>query len=80
MFPVKRLKPTVLIPLPRDPDDPTPPFTDDIKNVHISRKFKISTIKVYDGMDEPANHIRILSNALLLQPDTDDIKSAGYFP
>ncbi|KAK1368417.1 hypothetical protein POM88_034509 [Heracleum sosnowskyi] len=47
--------PNVLLPL-GDPDDPTPPFTQDIMKATISRKFKMSTIKAYDGTGDPANH------------------------
>ncbi|XP_074347216.1 uncharacterized protein LOC141686053 [Apium graveolens] len=41
-----------------DPNDPHPPFTDEIMNARISRKFKISAIKAYDGSGDPANHVR----------------------
>ncbi|KAL8125144.1 hypothetical protein AgCh_012717 [Apium graveolens] len=45
---VPRADPRNLLPL-GDPDDPTPPFTEEIMNAHISRKFKMPTIKAYDG-------------------------------
>ncbi|KAL8155345.1 hypothetical protein AgCh_000649 [Apium graveolens] len=60
-----RVDPSDLMPL-GDPDDPTPPFTEEIINSHISRKFKMPTIKAYDGTGDTANHVRIFSNALLL--------------
>ncbi|KAK1360126.1 hypothetical protein POM88_044600 [Heracleum sosnowskyi] len=44
--------PSVLLPL-GDPDDPTPPFTQDIMKASISRKFKMPTIKAYDGTGDP---------------------------
>ncbi|KAK1367259.1 hypothetical protein POM88_042820 [Heracleum sosnowskyi] len=57
--------PSILLPL-GDPDDPTPPFTQDIMKTAISRKFKMPSIKAYDGTGDPANHVRTFSNALLL--------------
>ncbi|KAL8154881.1 hypothetical protein AgCh_000290 [Apium graveolens] len=66
-----------LLPL-GDPDDPTPPFTEGIMNTHISRKFKMPTIKAYDGTGDPANHVRTFSNALLLQPVNDVIKYRAF--
>ena len=68
-----RTDPSNLLPL-GDPDDPTPPFTEEIMNAHISRKFKMPTIKAYDGTGDLANHVRTFSNALLLQPVKDAIK------
>ncbi|KAL8154806.1 hypothetical protein AgCh_000241 [Apium graveolens] len=70
---VPRADPSNLLPL-GDPDDPTPPFTEEIMNAHISRKFKMPTIKAYDGTRDPTNHVRTFSNALLLQPVNDAIK------
>ncbi|KAL8134594.1 hypothetical protein AgCh_009570 [Apium graveolens] len=61
-----------------DPDEPTPPFTEEIMNAHISRKFKMPTIKAYDGAGDPANHVRTFSNALLLQPVNDAIKCLAF--
>ncbi|KAL8124026.1 hypothetical protein AgCh_011871 [Apium graveolens] len=52
---VPRADPSDILPL-GDPDDPTPTFTEDIMNVHISRKFKMPTIKAYYGTGDPANH------------------------
>ncbi|KAL8091021.1 hypothetical protein AgCh_040205 [Apium graveolens] len=43
-----------------DLDDPNPPFTEDIMNACISRKFKMSTIKAYDGTGGPTNHVENL--------------------
>ena len=57
--------PIELVPL-GDPDDPKPPFTEEIMNAHISRKFKMPIIKSFDGTGDPANHVRTFSNALLL--------------
>ncbi|KAL8149298.1 hypothetical protein AgCh_006344 [Apium graveolens] len=61
-----------------DPDDPTPPFTEEIMSAHISRKFKMPTIKAYDGTGDPDNHVRTFSNALLLQPVNDAIKCRAF--
>ncbi|KAK1391928.1 hypothetical protein POM88_010984 [Heracleum sosnowskyi] len=69
--------PTDLLPL-GDPDDPTPPFTQDIMKANISRKFKMPTIKAYDGTGDPANHVRTFSNALLLQPTNDAVKCRAF--
>ncbi|KAK1353835.1 hypothetical protein POM88_052200 [Heracleum sosnowskyi] len=69
--------PTVLLPL-GDPDDPTPPFTQDIMKANISRKFKMPTIKAYDGTGDPTNHVRTFSNALLLQPTNDAVKCRAF--
>ncbi|KAK1401684.1 hypothetical protein POM88_001289 [Heracleum sosnowskyi] len=69
--------PSVLLPL-GDPDDPTPPFTQDIMKTAISRKFKMPTIKAYDGTGDPANHVRTFSNALLLQPTNDAVKCRAF--
>ena len=44
----------------------------------ISRKFKLPTIKPYDGMGDPANHVRTFMNALLLQPVTEAIKCRAF--
>ena len=74
---VPRADPINLLPL-GDPDDPTPPFTEEIMNTHISRKFKMPTIKAYDGTGDPANHVRTFSNALLLQPVNDAIKCRAF--
>ncbi|KAL8154930.1 hypothetical protein AgCh_000334 [Apium graveolens] len=74
---VPRADPSNLLPL-GDPDDPTPSFTEEIMNAHISRKFKIPTIKAYDGAGDPDNHIRTFSNALLLQPVNDAIKCQAF--
>ncbi|KAK1366127.1 hypothetical protein POM88_041688 [Heracleum sosnowskyi] len=68
---------SVLLPL-GDPDDPTPPFTQDIMKANISRKFKMPTIKAYDGTGDPANHVRTFSNALLLQPTNDAVKCRAF--
>ena len=73
-----RAEPIELTPLPGNPDDPTPPFTNDIMKAYISRKFKMPTIKTYDGTGDPANHIRTFSNALLLQPVSDAIKCRAF--
>lgn len=43
-----------------NPDDPTPSFIEDIIGASISRKFKIPTIKDYDGMSNLANHVNLL--------------------
>ncbi|KAL8103882.1 hypothetical protein AgCh_028178 [Apium graveolens] len=72
-----RADPSDLIPL-GDLDDPNPPFTDEIMNAHISRKFKMPTIKAYDGTSDPANHVRTFSNALLLQPENDAINCRAF--
>ncbi|KAL8091612.1 hypothetical protein AgCh_034025 [Apium graveolens] len=74
---IPRTDPSNLLPL-GDPDDPTPPFTEEIMNAHISRKFKMPTIKAYDGTGDPANHVRTFSNALLLQPVNDAIKCRAF--
>ncbi|KAL8134898.1 hypothetical protein AgCh_009781 [Apium graveolens] len=74
---VPRADPSDLLPL-GDHDDPTPPFTEEIMNAHISRKFKMPTIKAYDGTGDPANHVRTFSNALLLQPVNDAIKCRAF--
>ena len=36
-----------------DPDNPIPPFTEEIMAARISRKFKLPTIKAYDGTGYP---------------------------
>ncbi|XP_063939715.1 uncharacterized protein LOC135148429 [Daucus carota subsp. sativus] len=61
-----------------DPDSPVPPFTQEIMGARISRKFKLPTIKAYDGMGDPANHVRTFMNALLLQPVTEAIKCRAF--
>ncbi|XP_063936204.1 uncharacterized protein LOC135147248 [Daucus carota subsp. sativus] len=48
-----------------DPDNPVPPFTQEIMGARISRKFKLPTIKAYDGTGDPANHVRTFMNALI---------------
>ena len=72
-----RVDPTELMPL-GDPDDPIPPFTDEIMNEHISRRFKMPNIKTYDGTGDPANHVRTFSNALLLLQTTNVIKCRAF--
>ncbi|KAL8105010.1 hypothetical protein AgCh_028972 [Apium graveolens] len=74
---VPKADPNNLLPL-GDPDDPTPPFTEEIMSARISRKFKMPTIKVYDGTGDPANHVRTFSNTLLLQPVNDAIKCRAF--
>ncbi|KAL8092507.1 hypothetical protein AgCh_034686 [Apium graveolens] len=74
---VPRADPSDLLPS-RDPDDPTPPFTEEIMNSYISRKFKMPAIKVYDVIGDPANHVRTFSNALLMQPVNDTIKCRAF--
>ncbi|KAL8146473.1 hypothetical protein AgCh_004271 [Apium graveolens] len=74
---VPRTDPSNLLPL-GDPDDPTPPFTEEIMNAHISRKFKMPTIKAYAGTGDPAIHVRTFSNAPLLQPVNDAIKCRAF--
>ncbi|KAK1370584.1 hypothetical protein POM88_036676 [Heracleum sosnowskyi] len=69
--------PNVLLPL-GDPDDHTPPFTQDIMKANISMKFKMPTIKAYDGTGYPANHVITFSNALLLQPTNDAVKCRAF--
>ena len=61
-----------------DPDNPVPPFTQEIMGARISRKFKLPTIKAYDGTGDPANHVRTFMNALLLQPVTEAIKCRAF--
>lgn len=63
---------------PGDPDNPVPPFTEEIMAAKISRKFKLPTIKAYDGTGDPANHVRTFMNALLLQPVTEAIKCRAF--
>ncbi|KAL8116987.1 hypothetical protein AgCh_023241 [Apium graveolens] len=75
--PVPRADPNNLLPL-GDPDDPILPFTEEIMNAHISRKFKMPTIKAYDDTGDPTNHARTFSNALLLQPVNDAIKCRAF--
>ena len=36
-----------------DPDNPIPPFTEEIMAARITRKFKLPTIKAYDGTGDP---------------------------
>ena len=71
-------EPIELTPLPDDPDDPTPPFTDDIMKAYVFRKFKMPTLKSYDGTGDPTNHIRTFSNALLLQLVSDVVKCRAF--
>ena len=71
--------PAELMPL-GDLDDPIPPFTEEIMNEHISRRFKMPNIKTYDGAGDPANHVRTFSNALLLLQTTDAIKCRAFPP
>nr|XP_017246106.1 PREDICTED: uncharacterized protein LOC108217734 [Daucus carota subsp. sativus] len=61
-----------------DPYNPIPPFTEEIMAARISRKFKLPTIKAYDGTGDPANHVRTFMNALLLQPVTEAIKCRAF--
>ena len=63
---------------PVDFDNPIPPFTDDIMNERISRKFKLPAIKSYDGTGDPNTHVWTFLNALLLQPVTDAIKCRAF--
>ena len=46
--------------------------------VYVSQKFKMPTIKAYDGTGDPVNHIRTFSNALLLQPIIDAIECRTF--
>ena len=71
--PVTRDNPIVLLHL-GDPHDPTPPFTEDIMNANISRRFKMPSIKTYEGIGNQTNHIRTFFNALLMQPVSNAIK------
>ncbi|KAL8136230.1 hypothetical protein AgCh_010723 [Apium graveolens] len=74
---VPRTDPSDFMPL-GDPDDPNPQFTEEIMNAHILRKFKMPTIKAYDGTGDPVNHVRTFSNALLLQLVNDAIKCRAF--
>ncbi|XP_074351472.1 uncharacterized protein LOC141690583 [Apium graveolens] len=74
---IPRADPNELIPL-GDPDDPNPPFTEEIMNAHVSRKFKMPTIKAYDGTGDPSNHVRMFSNSILLKPVNDTIKCRAF--
>jgi hypothetical protein len=60
------------------PNNPKPPFTKEVMDEHISRKFKMPTIKPYDGKGDPSNHVRTFSNALLLQPASDALKCRAF--
>ena len=40
-----------------DPDNPVPPFTQEIMGARISRKFKLPTIKAYDGTGDDYVHV-----------------------
>ena len=60
------------------PDDPTPPFTEEIMNAPISRRFKMPTIKTYDGVGDHVNHVRTFINALLTQPVDDALKCRAF--
>ena len=77
MMNAPRADPNDQLPL-GDPDNPTPPFTEEIMRAHISRKFKMPTIKEYDKTGDPANHVMTFSNALLLQPANDAIKCRAF--
>ena len=68
----------IIIFLLGDPDDPTPPFTEEIMNANISKRFKIPTIKTYEGIGDPMNHIQTFSNILLLQPISNAIKCMAF--
>lgn len=57
-----------------DHDDPVPPFTVEIMISHVSRNFKMPTIKAYDGTGDLENHVGTFSNALLLHLVHDAIK------
>lgn len=72
-----RVNPNDLLPL-GDPDDPTLPFTNEITNARISRKIKMAAIRACNGTDDLENHVRIFSNALLLQPVNDAIKCRAF--
>lgn len=74
---IPKADPNDLLPL-GNPDDLIPPFTDEIMNAHILRKLKMPTSKVFDGTGDPANHVGIFSNALLLQPVNDAIKCRAF--
>lgn len=76
--PIRRMKPIVLTPLSRDPDDLISPFTNEIMKAHISRKFKMPTIKVYNEAGDPTNNIRTFSNALFVHHVSDAIKCRVY--
>lgn len=56
----RRLGPIALTPMLGDPDDLTPPLTDDIMNDRLTRRFKMPTIKIYDGTGDPANIINTI--------------------
>ena len=45
---------------------------------YVFRKFKMPTIKGYDGTGDPTNHIWTFSNALLLQPVSDAVKCRAF--
>ena len=59
-------------------DNLIPLLTEEITAARISRKFKLPTIKAFDGMGDPANHVRTFMNALLLQLVTEAIKYRAY--
>lgn len=61
-----------------DPDVPAPLFIEEVMNVYITRKLKMLTIKIYEGIGDPVNHVRIFSNALLLQPMSDATKCRAF--
>lgn len=67
----------ILLPL-GDPDDSTPPFTEEIMNACILRKFKMPTFKTYEGIGDLINYVRTFSNALLLQLLSDVIKFRAF--
>lgn len=43
-------------------------------NTNIFLKFKMPTMKAYDVTSDPANHVKIFSNASLIQPVNDVVK------
>ena len=47
-------------------------------NKHISRRFKMPNIKIYDGAGDPENHVRTFSNAILLLQTTNAIKYRAF--
>ena len=61
-----------------DPDNPIPPFTEEILGARNPQKFKLPTIKAYDGTSDLANHVRTFMNALLLQPVMEAIKCRAF--
>lgn len=61
-----------------DPDNPIPPFIEEIMGARISKKFKLPTIKAYDGTGDHVNHVQMFMNALLLQPITEAITCRAF--